>query len=395
MFAFRMRAHAAAHFEFEDVLTVTWPDAVATFQSEYTGGDDGRAYPVTIHGEIRGPGTSLEEAEPRLAATIGNVLPIISLAANAAIADPLAVASFGTDLSTPQPFIGYETPRAEEWPPTGKRRIDTDATLALAACVGTHPQTQLLQGAIEFYRRALGHWIPEERLLAGEFLFIAAETFSRFLLEARAAEGNMTPKNLVRHHGLPGEAQLRRRFLEDEVFAGDADAFAALEAASNGFEHGYMTVDHVRGLMEPVLERSFGYLRQSMINAVVSDATIQGRLLIEEFEEPRALVPIVRFVHGELAMIDPDGTPPALDIAPVDLEWRPSPPVATKNEDGETQLTFKPNITVANLQAGTKLDVFGHGMRAAHLRVTSVDAEKLPAEHEPHDGTVEVPASQD
>ena len=88
-----MRAYAAAHFEWDDILTLTWPDAVAMLQSEYTGGHDGRAYPVTIHGEIRGNGDSLEEAEPRLASAIGNTLPIIAVASNAAIASPLAIAA--------------------------------------------------------------------------------------------------------------------------------------------------------------------------------------------------------------------------------------------------------------------------------------------------------------
>ncbi len=32
----RMRAYAAAHFAFDDVLTVSWPDADAKLQSEYT-----------------------------------------------------------------------------------------------------------------------------------------------------------------------------------------------------------------------------------------------------------------------------------------------------------------------------------------------------------------------
>ncbi len=117
MFAFRMRAHSAAHFEWDDVLTVTWPDAEAKLQSKYTGGGDGRAYPVTIHGEIRGPGESLAEAEPRLAQAIGNTLPLIALASNAAVADPLAVAAHGLDLTEPQPFVGYRTPSASEWFP--------------------------------------------------------------------------------------------------------------------------------------------------------------------------------------------------------------------------------------------------------------------------------------
>jgi hypothetical protein len=185
-FTFRMRAYAAAHFAWDDVLTTTWTDAEAKFQSEYTGGDDGRAYPVTIHGEIRGESASLEEAEPRLAQAIGNVLPILALAANAAIADPLAVVAHGIDLTEPQPFRGYGTPQASEWFPPGKRRFDAEATLALIEAVGQHPQTDLLHRAVEAYRRALGNWIPEQRLMAGEFLFIAAETLSRFTLESRA-----------------------------------------------------------------------------------------------------------------------------------------------------------------------------------------------------------------
>jgi hypothetical protein len=149
---------------------------------------------VTIHGEIRGAAESLGEAEARLRGTVGNVFPVLALAGNAAMSDPLAVASYGLDLSEPQPFIGYETPQANEWFPPGGRRFDADATLALLVAVGQHPQTDLLHRAIELYRRALGHWVPEERLLAGEFLFIAAEILSRFLVESRAAAAGMTRK---------------------------------------------------------------------------------------------------------------------------------------------------------------------------------------------------------
>jgi hypothetical protein len=266
-FLFRTRAYAAAHFEWDDVLTVTWLDAQAKLQSEYTGGESGRAYPVTIHGEIRGDGESLEEAQPRLASTIGNTLPVIAVAANAAIADPLAVASHGLDLTTPQPFVMYQTPGPDEWFPPGGRRIDADATHALMAAVGNHPQTELLQRAFETYRRALTYWVPEQHLLTGEFLYISCETLSRFLIESRAAAKRITPKNLARLERVESEKQLRRRYLQDEIFAGDADALSAMKAASNGFEHGYMSVDEVRGLLDDVLERSMGLVRRALIEA--------------------------------------------------------------------------------------------------------------------------------
>ena len=59
-YAVRMRAYAAAHFPWDEIMTVTWANAEARIQSEYTGGEDGRTYGVTIHGEIRGAGESLE-----------------------------------------------------------------------------------------------------------------------------------------------------------------------------------------------------------------------------------------------------------------------------------------------------------------------------------------------
>jgi hypothetical protein len=183
-FTFRMRAYAAAHLDYGDVLTVTWNDAVAKLQSEYTGGDDGRAYAVTIHGEIRGLADSIEDAERRFSTMIGNSLPVIAAAANAAVADPLAIATHGLDITQPQAFIAYRTPHATEWFPPGKRRIDSEATHAFMAAVGNHPQFELLLRAIESYRRALSDWVPERRLLAGEHLFVSAETLGRFMIEA-------------------------------------------------------------------------------------------------------------------------------------------------------------------------------------------------------------------
>ncbi len=291
MFTFRMRAHAAAHFEWNDLLTATWLDTEAKFQSEYTGGDDGRAYPVTIHGEIRGEGASLNEAEPRLAGAISSVLPILALAANAAIADPLAVAAHGLDLTNPQPFRGYRTPHADEWFPPGKRRFNIEATLALVEAVGRHPQSDLLHRCVEAYRRALTHWVPEQRLMAGEFLFIAAETLSRFLIESRAASHGMTPKNLAQLLKAGSQDALSEQYLKAEIFAGDDEAREAMEEASNGFEHGYMSVDQVRGLMEPVLERAMGHVRAALVAASGATSEMAGRLLADNYAEPRGLIP--------------------------------------------------------------------------------------------------------
>ena len=367
-YAVRVRSYAAAHFDFDNHLPVTWPDAEALFVSEYTGGDDGRSYPVTIHGEIRGPCESFSEAERRLGTLVRNVFPLLALAANAAVADPLAVASYGLDLSRDQPFIAYETPQAHEWFPPGARRFDLDATFSLLAAVGQHPQSALLQRAIESYRRALGHWVPEERLLAGEFLFVAAETLSRFLIESHALSAAMTPKNLARLKGLDPEA-LRARYLRDDVFGGDQQALEAMREASNGFEHGYMAADEVRGLIESALERSMTLVRRALILASGLESEMSSRLLDSKYDEPRGLVPAIRFAKGVLRAVDPN-VPPALDMAAIDLDWANSRPIAIKKEDGRVDISFPSSVRVAAIQAGVEADLTAWGMRAAHVTPT-------------------------
>ncbi len=198
-FVFKMRAYAAAHFDFNQHIEITWPDARAILQSEYTGGASGRAYAVTLYAEIFGEAESLEAAQRHLSGLIGNTLPIVAVAANAAIDNPLAIAVFGLDLSEPQELLWYSTPHASDFFPPGLRKIDPKATLELMTAVGHHPQNDLLHRAMESYRNALVNWFPERRLLAGEFLYIAAETLSRFLLETRAAERGMTPTNRLLH----------------------------------------------------------------------------------------------------------------------------------------------------------------------------------------------------
>jgi hypothetical protein len=375
-FAFRTRAHAAAHFNFGDGLTFRWPGAVAVLQSEYTGGEDGRAYPVTIHGEIRGEAQSIEEAQAKLSSMIGNVFPLIALAANAAVADPLAICAHGVDLAAgAQPFIGYRTPRANSWFPSGRRKIDSEATEALAIAVGHHPHGDLLHRSIESYRRAVGHWFPEEQLLAGEYLFIAAEALSRFLIESRAAEQGITPKNLVRLSDAANSDQLRWRYLHDDVFDGDTAAVEALKAASDGFEHGYMTFDEIRRHQQPVLERAFRHVRRALIVATQLPEPYAERLLAETYEEPRALVPVVVVVTGELAVTDP--TKPALEIdgGAIELEWSDIDPVAIRRPDGSIGITVEPRAAVTALPENAHLTLSGFGMRAAHLSASNQPLE--------------------
>lgn len=365
-----MRAYAAAHFAYGEMLGVHFSDPTATafLQSEYTGGKDGHAYAVTIHGEIRGKGATIEQAEPLLAEAVGGVLPMIALSANAAVADPLAIATYGLPVDTPKPFIGYSTPAAHTWFPPGKRRIHRSATAALMDAIDGLAHRGLLRRAIESYRRALIHWTPEEALLAGEFLFIAAETLSRFLIEEEAAKKGITPKNLARLRGSNDPDDLRRKFLEDHVFGGHGSDLDALKAASDGFEHGYMTIDDVRNLMEPVLARCFGHLRRALIAASEVPDPHRGDLLAPEFDEPRGLVPVFKMIRGQMRRNDPAlAAPTPEQVAELELEWKDDPPIAEVRDNGDVDITLSYNVTVRTMPENLALDINERGVRAAHV----------------------------
>jgi hypothetical protein len=330
-----------------------------------------------MFGEIRGDAESLADAQNRLGGSLGNVLPIVALAANAAIADPFPIGAFGVDLSLgPQEFMWYAVPHAKTFFPPGVRKINRDAVLALMTAIGSHPHTEILHRAAESYRRALDNWVPERMLMAGEFLYIAAETLSRFLIEARAADKTITPKNLARLEGKPGPDALREMYLADEIFARDAEALAAMRGASDGFEHGYMNINAVRDLIEANLSRSMTLVRRSLVHASGISASVESALLAQDYDEPRGLVPPIFTVRGDLTLKDASRPPPS-DAGALELDFPVPEPVANETGgDAPPELRFQPTITVLSLPDNVEVNVRGTGLRAAHVKnfSSTVDA---------------------
>jgi len=357
-FVFKMRAHSAVHLRLDDHLMITWPDgATAYIQSEYTGGESGRAYPVTLYGVMFGDAESVDAAQLDLSTRLGNALPVLALAANAAIAAPLPVAVHGLDVSEPQEFVWYATPDATAWFPPGNRKLDVSATLALMTGVGHHSETESFQRAIEAYRNALANWFPENMLMAGEFLWIAAETLSRVMIEGRARARGITSTNLARAEGMRSSETLRMQYLLDHVFAGDSEAREALEVASNGFEHGYMSVSDVRASLVPVLDRAIGLLRRTLIKEAGVEREVELTLLGERYEEPRSLVPQMYAVLGQLALQDSSMPVPSPIPQVADLELYVPLPVPHVRELQGGQLMFDFTITHEELRVPPNVEL--------------------------------------
>jgi hypothetical protein len=236
--------------------------------------------------------------------------------------------------------------------------------------VGNHPQTDSLQRAIESYRRALSNWVPERLLMAGEFLFIAAETLSRCLIETRSAEKGITPKNLAQLSKEPSPDGLRHRYLREEVFAGDLEALEAVRAASDGFEHGYMATTGVRDLMD----KGSGALDDRGPSGTGPRLRRWRRRPVDppsnEYTEPRGLVPAIHFVTGELAMKDRTKAPP--DLGPLELDYPRPAPVARRTTEGKVEIDLPTTLTALHLPDNVEIRVQGGGLRAAHVKRTGL-----------------------
>jgi hypothetical protein len=161
-----------------------------------------------------------------------------------------------------------------------------------------------------------------------------------------------------------------------------------MQEASNGFEHGYMAVHDVRGLLEPVLERSMGLVRLALIRCSGVDDGAAERLLSETFATPRGLVPAIVMTRGQISREDRTRPPEQLDSAAVDLEWSSTTEFVAEVKDGETQISFTDEAKVTNLPANVSLELSGVGMRAAHVKPSR--AFRVDVAVTRSDGTTEI-----
>jgi hypothetical protein len=172
----------------------------------------------------------------------------------------------------------------------------------------------------------------------------------------------------------------------------------ALEDASNGFEHGYLPVDTVRGLVTGVLEQAMRYVRRALIEASGVENATRAVLCDPSYDEPRGLTPVVRFVRGTLRRTD-DRPAPDLDVGAIELDWTSAAPQVVSTDSDEVTFTIPTNISVTRVPDRVALDLDGWGLRAANVKVTEppdalvtraeevADAGELPATNVgPQDG---------
>jgi len=370
MYFVSVRARSAVALERDRLWTLPWSDVGGLLRSEFAG-DYG--YAVALNGIVRGEADTLEAALLKYSGGIASVLPLVALLGNGAIDDPRPVSAHGVLVGTsPCEWESHEWPPSDALDPPAAREIDTDvldrafrAGLALA-------EPSLFGRAVAHYAQALRHCTPEHALLCGEYLWMAAEAFSLARVEILATAKGWKKTTLARSRRVqPGD--LPRLELQ-QLFDGHADVLRDLEAASNGFEHGYMDFDEARRLFTGTLASAFSVLRKALINQLQLPQADVDHLMRADLQQPRSLDPVRRFARGRLEPIR-DSDVELGDT--VDALWTAGPVRAISGEDGAVSLQRPAELTFETVPEGVSIRVEGLGIRGPAISGLSIDTDDV------------------
>lgn len=120
-------------------------------------------------------------------------------------------------------------------------------------------------------------------------------------------------------------------------------------------------------------------MRRAMVEALELGKEAEAALLGSDFKEPRALVPVIQIVKGDLARKDPEGGGSIIDASDVSFGWSGGDPVAEEVE-GEVNISFPTQIKLLEIPDNVEARFDGFGMRAAHVTKVKleVDGQAVP-----------------
>lgn len=173
------------------------------------------------------------------------------------------------------------------------------------------PPDTRIGSAIYKYCQALAHWRLGSESLALSFLYMAAETLTKAVIRFSCAQNQLTEIELATQQGIDvSEADKWKHPLDvwarrDVIFDGDNEVYRDARRASDGMEHGFLTLDEVQAKAIAVTARTFSYVRRAILRIAGVSA--------EEFPElynrhPKDVESLRKVIRG---IFEGDGSDPA------------------------------------------------------------------------------------
>jgi hypothetical protein len=282
--------------------------AIVKFRTRHVDKGTVKGLPGDLWVDVRGPAETVEEAVSTYGGISGELISIISFAANASIGelDPHLVFD-NTPGSKIHNFLQSMIPDESPILHVG-RKLNTEATLALIDAIEVHSEKERIGRAISQYSLALRYWRWGLETLAIAHLYIGIETLTKAVIRCRQACG-INDKEFACQLGIklsdlgPCEsltAAIETTVRKSIIFQGDEQCYKEAKAASDGFEHGFMPFDQIRNKARLVRNKTATCLREAILDMLVIKKEHRDILLSSPYDTPLGHWPVVKYMRGKL-----------------------------------------------------------------------------------------------
>ena len=320
--------------------------------------------------EVSGKANSLDQAERRYNGVAQGASNVLALGANAIVEQP-PVVELAYDVTPEHEEHDFFQRRHPE-PPLELlqgRPIHPFLLVPLYECFARQPEADRLNQAAAHYNIALSHWQPGSELLALNHLWIGVETLTPAFLKRECQTRGMNDEKLYKEWGLPAAEQRRDRMnkLAAEVrsriiFEGDQECYRTAKNASDGFEHGFLSLRKAHDLAAKARDNTAANLRRAVFDLAELDRPTRSAFLDPPFNRPLERWRLDFQFRGKLVG-------PVNRLAPAGgehphFQWNEGNISATRLENGEVSVTFSDESLTARFGNGVickakQFQVFG------------------------------------
>ena len=310
--------------------------------------ETGKQLPRELVLEVRGGAGSLDEAVGKFAAVARPLATLLGFVANVIVGTlEVHLAYDSTPAHEEREFL--ETFLPDEHGAVSEGRIIRRHLLEAAAptFVSLSTDNDRVSRALRQYEMALRYWYVGGEWLALSHLWMAVEALTETVIKKEAANRGVNNEGLAQSFGLalddpdkPWGTVLKHETRRRVIFQGDDDTYQAARKGRNGLEHGFMDLDKVAAHALKSADKTFHYVRQTIIQLLGLSPAI-GQELMEI--KPKDVQSMRKVARGRLIGAAED---PAMEgqLYP-QLEWS-SGIDAVVREGSTFQVKMKDRITI-------------------------------------------------
>lgn len=298
------RASAALGFLPDQQLSLTVKQGsngiVLAFQTEYLDEGVGSLVPRSLIARALGEWATIEEAIDAGVFVASELVPLLSLSANAPCESLVPFAAVQADEGVGErQFIQnvLDDPRGA---PRPFRQLDVAVTKRLIERMDSCPEKDHVLRAAAHYGEALNHWSPGDELRCVEHLFQAAEVLSLAICDALCRERGVTKQDLENEFEVDKGSHLLAALRKTYVFGGDKSLAKEIRQVSDAYEHGYRSFDEIRVRARNARGQAAVAIRTSILRYAGMTGSGLERLVGEPFDAPKESRPFTKLLRGEV-----------------------------------------------------------------------------------------------